>query len=353
MRTDVIFSWFCGGTVEKNVSLFTRPTRHIALPVPDGQHYMAQFQEQADGGWRIGGWPHPLRAMIARANMNVEDVGRVALVGFSQGCQGVRAVLASQDAGFVEHAIAIDGIHSSWNGGTANAERSNVEMSGLGPWIGYADMASRGAVAIGGRPPGNHYCTITHSAIVPPFPSTTETAKIILDKLFGSGWPHPSFGNCSLYVSHADPVVIKGVSYPDSAVRYSAGQHGLVVVGYSNLDAASGGVADHIYQANEVLPRVMRCLLAPRWNEIDPNAPTCTSPGVAGPQCNGTAPVLVSSDASADASIDWQKISGAPPSPASSSGALAFAAGLVGVPVAVYSGWRMYHWLRARSLQNG
>lgn len=352
MRTDIIFSWFMGGEFDKVSHLFQRPTKHFPMPIPAGQKYGEQL---TGADW---GWPHPLRKMIAMAGLTPETTGRIALMGFSQGCQGVRMILKSQDAAYVEHAMAFDGIHGNWIGGSPNKRRDNVPPESVGPWIAYADLASRGAVAVGGSPPGKRYCTITHSSIVPPgYPSTTDTAKILLNKLFGSGWPHGSFSeDCSMTVYHDPPINLtpslthKTISYSQSATSYWSRQHGLTVVGYNNMDPS--GAADHVYQGNVLSVRALRCLLIPRWNDIDPNAPACGVVGVAGPSCNSEAPVMLVAGEPQDASLNWAQYYDGTRQPTPSSSltrtSAGVALGLAGAAGATYGTWRLYRWLRDR-----
>lgn len=307
--TDVILSWFCdvpgldknGNVIPGSLrSKFTRPTKFIQMPTPAGQHY----------GTQIGAYGrNPLRGILAQ--YGVDKPLRVAVMGFSEGCQGARAILASQDAGYIEHALFFDGIHCSWTGaGTPNGSRDNIAPNCIGPVIAYADIAGKGPIAIGGNPPAQHHLTITHSSIIPPtFPSSTDTAMFILNTLYGSGWPVPNVPDGIVGAPVSPPFTARGVTYTEAPSLYTAGQHGFTVLGYYNLDKQGGGGADHIFQANVVLPAIIEKMLLPRWNSMDPTASVCA--GIAGPaSCNPVAPATMPPDYMThpqDASLDWTK----------------------------------------------
>lgn len=298
--TDVIISWF--GSVPAEVrSKFSQPTRFIDMPVPDGQHYA----DQAHGL----GWPHPLRGILQK--FGVSNPKRVCVFGFSQGCQGVLQILKSQDAGYIEHAMMFDGLHCSWYpGSTPNDARNNIEGTCLGTATAFAALAAKGPLAIGGNPPGQHYFTLTHSSIIPPtYPATFDTAREIIARLWEDP-PDAELPPGTVGMTFSPPWMARGISYSRDTNRYAIGQNGLVILGYDNLDPA--GTADHIYQGNVVLKTVLEKLLVPRWNAVDPSAPSCgtgTGSGTTGgPQCNPTAPVTIPEDFfqnPQDASTDW------------------------------------------------
>jgi hypothetical protein len=331
--TDVVIDWMCSIPKEMRAK-FQRPTKFIDIPLPHdeteedkyGQHYSEQFQWQPSKAhpWVIGGWPHPLAAIFK--HWGVTDPLRVLVLGFSQGCQGVGTIMKSQDAGYVEHAIAFDGIHCGWYPGTGpNPGRSNIEPTCLGTWIATARNAASGPIAIGGLPPGQRYCTITHSSIIPPtYPATFDTAREIMAALWEEP-PTPVLPPGLVGQTYDPPWIAKGVKYTKDTFRYAAGEKGLTILGYDNIDLNGGGAADHIYQGNVVFKHVMETLVIPRWNEIDPTAPTCTSGSTqAGPgKCNPTGPVIVPPDYflnPQDASIDWKKYLPPMPPPSETGG---------------------------------
>ena len=319
--TDVVITWMASPPSDAWVKArFDHPVRFLPMPMPHdptdedkwGQHYKEQFQWQPseDHPWVIGGWPHPLRAIFQK--YGVTNPLRVAVIGFSQGCQGVGTILRSQDAGYVEHAIAIDGIHCSWYPGkTPNEARDNIEPSCLGTWKAAAALAARKPMAMGGLPPGQRYLTITHSGITPSdYPSTSDTARAIMAATWEDP-PYPDLPHGLVGMNLDPPFTAKGYKYTHDTNTYAAGEGGLTILGYGNLDPS--GAADHIYQGQVVLLNVIEKLLAARWNATDPLAPTCggqASGATGGPSCNPVAPVAIPPDYfkdPQDASIDWAK----------------------------------------------
>lgn len=296
---DVVISWFSSVPNEIR-SKFQRPTRFIDMPVPEGQHYRDQVQSY--------GWPHPLRGILQQ--FGVKAPKRVAVTGFSQGCQGVLQLLKSQDAGYIEHAMMFDGLHCSWYPGTVpNDSRSNIEGTCLGAATACAALAAKGPIAIGSNPPGQHYFTLTHSSIIPPtFPATFDTAREIVARIWNDP-PDADLPPGVVGMTFDPPWVSKWIKYFQDTNRYAIGENGLVILGYNNLDPM--GTADHIYQGNVVLRAVLEKLLSDRWNEIDPSAPTCTTSGsMSGGSCNPQAPVTIPDDFftnPTDASIDFLK----------------------------------------------
>ena len=308
--TDVVITWGMSGIKDAWKTVFTRPTKFITLPTPEGQHYGTQAS---------GFGPNPVRKILLDNGIN--HPLRVAVCGFSESCQGVRALVASADAPIIEHAIFIDGIHCSWVGDAPNNDHSNIAPSCLGPIVAYADLASRGPIAVAGLPPSRRYCTITHSSIVPTFPSTTDTARAILNKLFASGWPKAGVPAGIAGEIYDPPKVIQGTSYSATTFDHSYGQMGLAVMGYKN--ASADGKADHIFQGSVVYPMVLAKFLAPRWNNVDPTIPGCNAvvvssaqadqaPSYVGSsQCNSDVPLVVPDDTSlGSGKLDWQKYYG-------------------------------------------
>ena len=287
---DLVLSWFCA--VPSSVQqLFHRETRFIQLPTPPNRTYRDQVIAY--------GWPHPLRGMLSSLGIDPKSVGRIAMMAFSEGGAGLGAMLKSADAGYIETLIAIDCIHAQWNPqGHPNSAHDNIAPGYLDPWIAYASLAAKAPTAIGGLPPGERVFVMTHSAVVPPsYVSTTQTARAILDAVFGgSNWPSANFPSGIADRSFNPPLVLKGNSvnanrsttYDSTATSYVARQNGLYAAGFNDLDPS--GVNDHIFQAQVVLPSVCARILASRWNAIDPGS-TCT--GVSGNSCAGVSPVVL------------------------------------------------------------
>lgn len=301
-RKDVWITWTFAPVPEVVQASFERPTAFIAIPTPPGQGY----REQVAGF----GWPYPIRTIIERYAPGVIP-NRIALLGFSEACQGPREILKSKDSGLVDTVVAIDGIHAQYDA------KHQPQRAYLAAWMAYASLAAGTADPVAeGIIPGQRHLVITHSSIRPPFVSTTETAEAILYAVFGGVWPaacpFPDFGagfsETPPYVVNAGKIP-SGTSYPKTvydhpALAYSVCQGGLAVLGYDNLDPT--GIGDHRYQSARLLPRVVDQLVAPRWND---EPPVISSPVSSAPELNPrgvTIPESVWAQRS-DQSIPWQE----------------------------------------------
>ncbi len=241
-----------------------------------------------------------------------DTLGRVAVLGFSEGCQGVGAVLNCSDASSIDTVIACDGIHTQY---TDPATKS-INPANLGQYISFAKAAIED-----GRPssnPDGRVIVITHSSIRPPYASTTETAQVIWYESTKSGgdlegsdcgfdcpaavtdtlidsvvWPNEEFPNgmslpgsskidpsgyTSIRPSAAEtnfmpsaPFTWRGLS-DGLTVRRNA--NGLHIYGWSydtqNKTKDPTGNRDHVFQAQMVLPYMAKAFLVDRWN------PTCS-----------------------------------------------------------------------------
>lgn len=218
-----------------------------------------------------------------------DDLGRVAVLGFSEGAMGVRAVLETSDASAIDAVIPCDGIH------TQKLPGGLLEMSKLAPFISYAKMA---ASVPPSKNPNVKLLCITHSAIVPQFASATETASVIwveatkgLDEVESQncGWPcpaaiHESALNSIVYpggwtsVRPSGPATNFLPPAPFTWTGFSDGwtqrliANNLYVFGWSyptkNQTKDPTGNRDHVFQAEMVLPAVTKELLVSRWNGV-------------------------------------------------------------------------------------
>jgi hypothetical protein len=104
------------------------------------------------------------------------ELGRVAVIGFSEGCQGVRRVLGLEDASELDVVIPVDGIHSDYLSETAKI----IDVSLLKNYIAYGRLAAE----LPPDHPESRILAITHSAVQPPtFVSTTETGEVIWNEV--------------------------------------------------------------------------------------------------------------------------------------------------------------------------
>ncbi len=100
-----------------------------------------------------------------------DTIGRVCVMGFSNGCIGVDEVLRAKDSAKIDTVLAIDGIHGGY-------------ISGRQLYLpAYKRYLNHAAHVVQQNPEADVNAPImvaTHSAIVPPnFPSTTETTDLI------------------------------------------------------------------------------------------------------------------------------------------------------------------------------
>lgn len=268
MKADVVFTWFCESPeLSATKALFQHPTVWIPMPagfVTDPKTKKPKARDY-DADLRALG-PSPLRAKIHQFDPTIEPQ-RVALLGFSQGCQGPRSVLHLDGGANVDAVLAIDGIHTGYG------PNKSLQTPQLAPWASYAKLARA----------GGHLLFVSTSSIVPgKFASTTETANWLWQSATGTDQDiqdeplPPGFWNHEWQ----PPVTIKyqcvrPVTYHWSITYRYRRAGDFVVVNYGDLDPT--GCADHIFQARQALPLTVANFLAPRWNATPP-----TPLGVAG-----------------------------------------------------------------------
>jgi hypothetical protein len=251
---DVVISWFA--SVPASVkSAFQRPTQYVQLPPPPNRAYKDAVQAL--------GWPDPVGGAIRKYLPGV-TAKRVALLGFSEGCHGLRNLLSSGDGLRIDSVLAIDGVHTPYVSG------KQVDPNTMAPWFEFGKLAVV----------NERLFVDTHSSIVPPgFASTTETADYLWNKLTNSSpafteppLPDMSVPPMSVHVGAPPATKPYDVAYPAPAWQPHKRAGGLVILGCDNRDVPAG-YADHIYQAKAILPLTITRFLAMRWNNMDPEAP--------------------------------------------------------------------------------
>lgn len=253
-EADVVVSWFAS-VPEAVKPAFQRPTSFVQLPAPPNRAYQQAVQDLD--------WAAPVRAAIKKYAPGVTPL-RVALLGFSEGCHGVRNLLASGDGGRVDSVVAVDGVHTPYVNG------KQVDPNTMKPWFEFAKQA-----VVNSR-----LFVDTHSSIVPPgFASTTETADWLWNTITNKSAaftdpqvPALDIAPQTVHVNAPPAPAPYDVAYPAPAWQPAKRAGGLVVLGCDNVDKPAG-YADHIYQAKYVLPLVIAKFLAERWNNMDPHAP--------------------------------------------------------------------------------
>jgi len=237
-----------------------------------------------------------------------DELGRVAVLGFSEGGQGVRATLETTDATAIDVAIVADGIHTGKTLGV-------IETGLLRAYIAFGTFAVSDAPS---KRPDTKLMIVTHSSIgrasLPPgIASTTETAEIIYSESVKTATevetPMCGWGcQAALTISDLDQVkwpdaeLPLGTKLPAATitdagwttVRPSAPETGFLrpetfswsgfndgwtirriannlhIFGWSyptpNKTKDPTGNRDHVFQAQMVLPTVVEKILVPRWN---------------------------------------------------------------------------------------
>lgn len=264
MPKDVICYWAHGGVPNdirnRAAELFAYPIAFVEMPAPplgppnkDGRRPVL-WNNALDG---LG--PRPINEVIRRANITPQ---RIAILGFSASCTPQRLALASGDGGYIDTAIAIDGIHD-----------------GVKVWSDFARIAAFGGAEQRGMQPGSRCCVITHSQVQPEYTSTTETAQQIVEDVFGGVVTHEDPEVSPMLTRWLTEPVTIGCSwhpnrytYDQMPFWYQVNKGGLHVIGYENKDPT--GCSDHIFQAKIVLARALEFILAPRWRQPPPTG-TC------------------------------------------------------------------------------
>jgi hypothetical protein len=223
--------------------------------------------------------------------------GRVAILGFSEGCQGVRACLETSDATAIDAIFPCDGIHAAYTDRVTKL----VKRSMLAPFVAYGRLAAAFAPS---RNPDAKLMVVSHSSIVPgTFASTTETAEIIWSDVMADV-PADAEG------VGAHEAALASVAWPDEDLPVGdvVGPGVITHAGWSTMRPASLGAAeftwagfadgwsqrrvvnntriygwsyptrngtrdptgnrDHVFQANMVLPYILAEFLVPRWNGV-------------------------------------------------------------------------------------
>lgn len=266
-EADVLISWFSSGAVAQDA--FQRPTRFIQMPTPPGQGYRAQIDALGQ---------QPIRAIVKKYLPNVRPL-RIGLLGFSEGCQGVRQMLASPDGGRIDSAIAIDGVHAQYQPSSKTA----IQTAYLSAWTAMAKRAVQGRVLM----------VMTASSIIPPgFVPVGECANWIWREATGSNevvqtQPLPT-GMDPL--EHTPPVILAGgtsgtLKWPETVYDHAMLKeyrrlNDLIILNYANNDPT--GHNDHVYQAKVILPLMLQTYLAERWNRIAPEDAICITSTVSG-----------------------------------------------------------------------
>jgi hypothetical protein len=294
-RRDLIVS-FLGGMPERILSKFRDRPLTINSPVqqkaiagyPGGREgYRKWLAEHASNRRVIAG------LFRAAGGSSSDEIGRVCVHGFSNGCIGVDEVLAYDDAFQIDCAMAIDGIHGAYQ----NPAQKILVPSAYKNWYNFGYYT---ATKNPEENPNYPVCVITHSSIVPgSFPSTTESATYIWNIVEGRVIQNhvPVLTETCGYdcVPRQRLNRLESIAYETCATKESNGccgtnggvcksNQGDVAVTFSGLDdgwyrksilnnfhvfgwynKGVTGYPDHLFQAQRVMPAMGGEFLVRRW----------------------------------------------------------------------------------------
>lgn len=263
MDADVVISWFAD-VPQSSRTAFQRPTKFISLPIPPKRDYQGAVEALGQ---------FPIANAIKKYAPGTTPL-RVALMGFSEGCSGVSKLLANAGGGDVDSVIAIDGIHASY------VNSKSLPMNPPKSWFEFAKKAIL----------DERLFVDSYSSVVPPgYASTTETAdwlwanlnlQLNTEQIFPPlpalvATPRMNGSKPGPIHSNALPgQPSQAIEYPVIPWKLQRRAYGLVLLGLKNNQPS--GVADHQYQAAEMLPLCVRAFLADRWNKLDPTDASST-----------------------------------------------------------------------------
>lgn len=257
---DVIFHWGELHTwMGKNwKSHFTKDTAEVTMPRGAGRNFAAYKSAITNAFGR-----RPIHAALTKLGLPRQGI-RIGVLGFSETCIGAAVLLSSPDGGAIDFVFANDGIHGS-----------------LPAWTAYAKAAAFGKVDNPNVVPTERCLVITHSQTPSPgqgIPSTQESASIIAKEVtetygFSEFVPIDELKNAP-----HEPVTVKcswsgeTVVYNEIPGAYATKIGNLYIFGYENQGKTC---TDHIYQSKVIGPRVVKHIVAPRWNNNDRSYGTC------------------------------------------------------------------------------
>lgn len=283
-KTDLVLVWYAWtDEVATTIGGIAGPVKVIQMPAGPGTSYKTQIGDLA---------PRPIQAIAQK--YGVTDIGRVCLIGFSEGCFGVVETLASGDGGRVDSAYCIDGMHTQW----ADQKAGIMDVAMLRPWRAFG----REAAGAGAR----RQLVVTTSAVRPPsFVDTTTCSTWVWEQVTGTSNAFAEQAMPPEFEGPVEPVFRNkagelpgGVRYPETIyerypLRLYRQMGGLSIVNFSNLDPT--GVGDHRLQAARVTQMMLQAYLLPRWNGATDAQVTMFDEGGTGPRkldlgAAGTAP---------------------------------------------------------------
>lgn len=281
-QRDLIVS-FLSAVPPSVLSQFDKPPLQAISPVsqsasanwpggrPGYRAWLGQFKD-ADGG--------VIKGLAIHAGAKTGDtIGRVCVLGFSNGCVGVDELLRASDSAKVDTVLAIDGIHGAYAG------KDKLHPGSYKRWLNHGVGVVRQDPEYDPNAP---VMVVTHSSIRPPgFPSTTETADYIWQMVMskapgrvvtpGCGYDCPpaihesnlllqtapvqacSQGQCFTWDGIADGWYDRRIANNFYVLGWGQRHNGAVTT------KDPRGYADHVFQGKYVLPLMLEEFCVKRW----------------------------------------------------------------------------------------
>lgn len=283
MQRDLVVS-FLSAMKPEVAGMFTRRPLELVCPVTQGggggypggrqgyQMWLSQFKD-------LNG--NVIPGMFKKAGLSPGDtMGRVLVMGFSNGCIGVDETLRANDSVKIDCVLAVDGIHGAY---THASGKKELNAASYKRFLNHGVHVLRRSADDTTSP----VMVVTHSSIVPPgFPSTTETADFIWEKVWPMrlpgtkapcSWPcipavHEN--NLALVYQAKTIKTTKAFTWSGFADGWYDRRiaNNFAVWGWGDLrDGAivtrdPAGTADHIFQGQFVLHELIKEFAVRRWN---------------------------------------------------------------------------------------
>lgn len=292
VKRDLVVS-FLSSVPSYIMSMFQNPPLVLACPVTQGggggypggrAGYRKWLSEFRDGDGNV------IPRMFRKAGGSKSDsIGRVAVIGFSNGCIGVDETLGMGDAFQIDTVIACDGIHGQYSHLPQHMGEKVVNTARYKNFYNYGLYVARHNPE---EHPGAPNLLVTHSSIIPgAYPSTTETAYFIWNKVAGRapasaltaacGYLCPPVERIEKFASikyEGDDRICCGMNgchqwngFADSWYSRRS-MNNFMVWGWGDwkngkiVTRDPQGYADHIFQGQRVLGSALEVLLVDRWN---------------------------------------------------------------------------------------
>lgn len=206
-RKDFIISFFAGGPLlSKALQGLTRPYLlwQPNRPAP-------KSEDSKTGDWRglVAGYDRRVSNMFKVAGGGDDTIGRVAVIGFSEGVQGVSEILKGPEASKIDVVLPIDGIHEQYFGSAPVINPASFEE-----YISFGALAAAKPMSS----PGSHVLAITHSSVRPKFISTTESAQTIWSEVMKRAQGPFEDLSCDSCLALHNVLDLDAVTFPNPAI---------------------------------------------------------------------------------------------------------------------------------------